>query len=169
MPISNFDPKIVAVSPELVPDPEVPNGMSSVRELADHLIISLEEDSPAGEKVNFGFEIIKSQLTSLVGTGGFSMIMSNALSHSKSEVAWLRDVDSKSNGSIIGLEAACANISHAEFRAGSVVVLANIIGLLVGFIGPIMTEAVIRDTWPNAPVMNLVRKRPINRLKNKSE
>lgn len=166
MPISKFDPKVAAVPPELVPDPEVPNDISSVRDLADHLIRSLEKESLTGEKVDFGFEIIKSQLTSLVGTGGFSMIMSNALSQAKSEVAWLRDVDSKGGGAIIGLEAASANVSHADFQAGSVVILANIIGLLVRFIGPIMTEAVIRDTWSNAPVMNLVQKRPINRLKS---
>lgn len=68
------------------------------------------------------------------------------------EAGWLHNVKSDGDGTFDGLDAAYAMTNHASFQDGSVLVLTQIFDLLIKFIGLAMTEAVVREAWPQAPV-----------------
>jgi hypothetical protein len=64
------------------------------------------------------------------------------------EVSWLRAVHGKADGTLEGLEAPQAKLDPAEFREGKVVLLAELLGLLVAFIGMNLTLRLVGEIWP---------------------
>ncbi|QXQ05314.1 hypothetical protein KX816_13740 [Sphingosinicellaceae bacterium] len=126
--------------------------------MAEHLTGPLQEVRRPGRDENaaFNFAILRPSLVELIGSGGYAMLISNALSHAQCETPWLREVSLGRDGAFVGLDAAYAKVSCAEFRSASALILTHILNLLVRFIGPVMTDAVVRDTWPTAPVESLV-------------
>jgi hypothetical protein len=96
---------------------------------------------PVGEK-------LRPHLATLMGNGGFRALLSRALVLANAEVRWLRAVQVKSDGSLEGLEELAAKVDPEEMFEGRVVLLAQLLGLLVAFIGEKLTVRLVLEVWP---------------------
>ena len=90
-----------------------------------------------------------------MGKVGFSALYSRALVLANAEVPWLRAVHVKADGSLGGLDALGAQVNPAEIFEGKVVLLAQLLGLLVAFIGGSLTLRLMREIWPKIPLNDL--------------
>ena len=93
-------------------------------------------------------EKLRPHLASLMGSVGFRALRSRALVLANTEIIWLRAVQVKADGSLEGLEELHAKLDPQEFFEGTVVLVAQLLGLLVAFIGENLTLRMVRDVWP---------------------
>jgi hypothetical protein len=93
-------------------------------------------------------EKLRPNLATLLGKLGFRALLSRALALTTSEIAWLRAVHVKADGSLEGLHELEAQLDPEEIAEGTVVLLAQLLGLLVVFIGESLTLRLVRDVWP---------------------
>ena len=91
---------------------------------------------------------LRPHLATLMGHGGFRALLSRALALASAEVPWLRAVQVNADGTLEGLETLHAQLNPAEFLEGRVVLLAQLLGLLVAFIGPSLTSRLVGEIWP---------------------
>jgi hypothetical protein len=91
---------------------------------------------------------LRPHLSMLMGRGGFQALLARALVLAAAEVHWLAEVQVIAGGELEGLAAAHAKLDAAEFCEGEVVLLAQLLGLLVAFIGPALTLRLITQVWP---------------------
>lgn len=98
-------------------------------------------------------EKLRPHLATLMGDGGFRALLSRALADA--EVPWLRAVHVKADGSLEGLEELHVQLDLDEFFEGRIVLLTQLLGLLVAFIGENLTLRLVREVWPNVPLDNL--------------
>jgi hypothetical protein len=94
-------------------------------------------------------EKLRPHLANLMGVGGFRALLSRALMLAGGEVSWVRALQVKADGTLEGLDGLQSRFDTAEFLEGGVVVLAELLGLLVAFIGPNLTSRLVGETWPN--------------------
>jgi hypothetical protein len=130
-----------------------------MRSAAKHLMAYETQTAGHAEAKTSGASYVthrlRSQLAALMGVGGFRALLSRALVLAIVEVPWLRAVQVKADGTLDGLEALHAQVGPAEFLEGKVVLLAQLFGLLVAFIGPGLTLYLIAETWPQFPLEGL--------------
>ena len=127
-----------------------------MRDFAERLIAyemrgnkSSETKSPAAFHV---CEKLGPHLTTLMGNAGFRALLLRALALANDEVAWLRAVHVQADGSLERLDDPAAHVGPHEIFEGSVVLLAQLLGLLVAFIGEILTLQLVLEVWPKLPV-----------------
>jgi hypothetical protein len=101
------------------------------------------------------FEKLRPQLATLMGNGGFRALLSRALALASVEVPWLRAVQVTPEGALGGLEQLPAQLGLEEFFEGRVVLLAQLLGLLVAFIGENLTLRLVREVWPKVPLKDI--------------
>lgn len=95
---------------------------------------------------------LRPHLATLMGTGGFDMLISRALALAGTEVAWLLEIGVKKSDDILeGFDELEGRVDPAEITRGSVVLIASLLGLLVAFIGETLTLRLVRDIWPELP------------------
>jgi hypothetical protein len=123
-----------------------------MRDLAERLIAhetrgneSSEIKNPAAFLVG---EKLRLHLVTLMGNGGFSGLLSRAVALASTEVPWLHAVHVKADASFEGLDELGAQLDPDKIFEGRVVVLAQLLGLLVAFIGKDLTLRVVREVWP---------------------
>ena len=121
-----------------------------MRSLAKRLIAYESRGGKAGQgEAPAGFvacEKLHAQLATLMGKGGVRALMARALALAAAEVAWLRTVEVRPDGAFGGVER--AKIDPQEWNEGGVVLLAQLLGLLVAFIGENLTLRLAREIWP---------------------
>jgi hypothetical protein len=100
-------------------------------------------------------ERLRPHLATLMGNAGFRALLARALALAGAEVSWLRAVQISTDGTLEGLETPHARLKPAEFREGRVVLLAQLLGLLVAFIGPGLTSRLVGEIWPQLAADNL--------------
>jgi len=101
-------------------------------------------------------EKLRPHLAILAGSGGFQALLSRAFALANPEVPWLRTVHIKADGSLEGLEELQAQLDRDELFDGGVVLVAQLLGLLVAFIGENLTLRLLREVWPKVPLDDLV-------------
>jgi hypothetical protein len=109
-------------------------------------------------KTSAAFHVCKKlhpHLATLVGNGGFRALLSRALVLANAEVPWLGAVHVKADGELEGLEEPHARLDPDEFSEGRVVLLAQLLGLLVAFIGENLTSRLVHEVWPKVPLNDL--------------
>jgi len=89
-----------------------------------------------------------------MGKAGFRALLSRALALANAEVPSLRAVRVNADGSLEGFEELYAQLPPEEFFEGRVVLLAQLLGLLVAFIGENLTLRLVREVWPKLPRPN---------------
>jgi hypothetical protein len=97
-------------------------------------------------------EKLRPHLATLMGNVGFSAILSRALVLANAEIPWLRAVHVKADGSFEGLDELGMQVGPAEIFEGRVVLVAQLLGLLVAFIGESLTLRLVREVWPKLPL-----------------
>lgn len=84
----------------------------------------------------------------LMGRGGFQALLARALVLATAEVPWLKAVQVVADGELQGLTVAQAASEAADVSEGAVVLLAQLLGLLMAFIGPALTLRLMTQIWP---------------------
>src|SRR5450830_1684260 len=130
-----------------------------MRDFAERLIVYETRENKSSEtKTQAAFlvgEKLRPQLAALMGNVGFRALISRALALSNAEIPWLRAVHVNADGSFEGLDELGAQVDPDEIFEGCVVLLAQLLGLLVAFIGELLTLRVLRDVWPKLPLNDL--------------
>ena len=94
---------------------------------------------------------LRPHLATLMGEGGVRALLSRALVLATTEVSWLRAVQVNAEGDLEGFEALGWQLDQSEFVLGRAVLLAQLLGLLVAFIGPSLTSRLLGEIWPQIP------------------
>jgi hypothetical protein len=104
-----------------------------------------EIKSPAAFDV---FEKLRPHLAMLMGSGGYRALLSRAVTLGIAHLPWLRGVQVKSDGALAGLDELRTQLAPEEMAEGQVVLLGQLFGLLVTFIGESLTVRVVHEVWP---------------------
>ena len=127
-----------------------------MRELADRLIAHDAQGRKASDPKNaVGFHVcekLRPHLSTVMGNGGFRVLLSRALTLATEVIPWLRGAQVNGIGSLEGLESLQAQLAPEEMHEGQVVLLAQLLGLLVAFVGESLTVRLLRDVWPQLPL-----------------
>jgi hypothetical protein len=130
-----------------------------MRSIAQRLIAYETQGKRSSETTDTStFRVIdrlRPQLATLMGHGGFRALLARALALASAEVSWLREVQVKADGALEGLATHHASLEPAEFREGRMVLLAQLLGLLVAFIGPALTSRLMGEIWPQLAADNV--------------
>ena len=132
-----------------------------MRDFAGRLIAFEAKGNKSSEsKSRLAFSVgekMRPPLATLMGKAGFRALLSRALALASEEVPWLRAVHVKADGSLEGMNELEleAQVDPEEIFDGRIVLLAQLIGLLVAFIGEILTLQLVREVWPKLSLNNL--------------
>jgi hypothetical protein len=99
-------------------------------------------------------EKLRPRLAIFMGAVGFQALLFRALMLANAEVPWLSAVHVKADGSLEGPNELGAQVAPDEILEGCVVLLAQLLGLLVAFIGEDLTLRLVREVWPKKPLDN---------------
>ncbi|MEO5936065.1 MAG: hypothetical protein ABIP81_02525 [Terriglobales bacterium] len=102
---------------------------------------------PAAARVS---EKLSRTLNALVGVAGYRSLLSRALTLGNEEVAWLKVVHVNAVGDLEGFNKVKAQLSQAEVARGEVIFIAQLLGLLITFIGEALTLGLLQNAWPKA-------------------
>lgn len=98
-------------------------------------------------------EKLRQPLSTLAGVRGYRSLISRALMLAKKEAPSLGEVQVKEDGSLewrAGAIELRQGMDEAAKKGGTLLV-AQLLGLLVTFIGSVLTLRLVRDLWPDAP------------------
>ena len=94
------------------------------------------------------FEKLRTPLAMLMGNGGFRALFARALALARTEIPWLRGLHVNTDGALAWEEELHPPLAPPEMLEGRIVLLAQMLGLLVAFIGPGLTARLIGEIWP---------------------
>jgi hypothetical protein len=106
-------------------------------------------NEPDGEAVRV-CEKLRAPLAKLTGVAGFRSLLARAKALATAEVPWLDSVQVGTDGSLEGFDAARRQQVTGPSDEGGAVVVAQLLGLLVTFIGEPLALRLVRDAWPDA-------------------
>jgi hypothetical protein len=89
-----------------------------------------------------------------MGNGGFRTLLTRALALAKAEVSSFRAVRVSADGTLDASNDSGTQRDSAQLAEGCVVLLAQLLGLLVSFIGANLTVGLVRDVWPEMSLNN---------------
>ena len=98
---------------------------------------------------------IRPHLVPLMGVGGFRALLSRALVLASVEVAWLREVRVNGAGVLERAEPLHASRGPAALLEGRIALLAQLLGLLVSFIGASLTARLMGEIWPRLSLKDI--------------
>ncbi|MGI8603660.1 MAG: hypothetical protein ACR2OZ_11765 [Verrucomicrobiales bacterium] len=93
-------------------------------------------------------EKLRPPLATLMGNAGFRALFSRALAVARAQDAWLRALHVQADGSLGGLDEPEGPEDPEAMTEASVVLVAQLLGLLVAFIGGDLTLRLVREAWP---------------------
>jgi hypothetical protein len=132
---------------------------TAIREFAGRLVAleaaRAEPPMASGSEAVRVCERLRLPLSKLAGVAGFHSLMSRAVAMAKNEVPSLLSVSVGADGSLEGLDRPIHDQDAIPGGQAGVVVVAQLIGLLVTFIGEPLTLRLMRDAWPNATVTGM--------------
>jgi hypothetical protein len=85
-----------------------------------------------------------------VGVAGFRSLLSRALTLAKAEAPSLSAVQVAADGSLKGLDELASQTGKEQAKDGGAILIAQLIGLLLTFIGEGLTLRLVQDVWPEA-------------------
>jgi hypothetical protein len=110
---------------------------------------------PSGiEQMSATFRVcgkLRSSLLALVGAVGYRSLISRSLTLARKGSPPLEKVQVKEDGSLGCTGALDLELGMDEDTKGGVVLVTELLGLLIIFIGQALTLRLVRDLWPDAP------------------
>ncbi len=143
-----------------------------LKNLALRLLAHEAKNSPTPAKLAEALEVccqrLHKRLDSLIGTGGFRALLERALFLAKREHPWLKAVViSDDPGCELRLLSEAMNGKQpADIKEALSIILANVLWLLVTFIGEDIAFGLIEEAWPGtkiAPPRTLRYKKKVSR------
>jgi len=99
-------------------------------------------------------ERLRPPLGKLLGGGGFRALLSRSLAMAGAEVKWLRALHIKADGTLEGLNELDGKLDAHALAEAEIVLAAHKLGLLLTFIGPALTQQLLREIWPKVDDLN---------------
>jgi hypothetical protein len=93
---------------------------------------------------------LREPLTTFAGVAGFRSLLSRALTLAKAEAPSLSAVQIAEDGSLQGLDELKPEIDTDQTKERGAILVAQLIGLLLTFIGEGLTLRMVQDVWPEA-------------------
>jgi hypothetical protein len=93
------------------------------------------------------FEKLRIALTQFVGADGFTALMRRALALARKEVPSLQNAKVTPEGRLEGIDESAADAKNGSEAATAVI--ANLLALLVTFLGEPLTLRLMGDAWPD--------------------
>jgi len=100
-------------------------------------------------------EKLRPSLATMMGNAGFQALLSYALALAIKEVACLRAVHVNVDGSLEGLVELKEQVDPERIIEGKIVLIAQLLGLMVVFIGEGLTVRLVCEVWPKVSLNNL--------------
>ncbi len=130
-----------------------------MRDFAERLIAyETRGNKTSGTKTPAAFPVcekLRPHLATLMGNTGFRTLLSRALARAEADVPSLRAMQVKADGSLAGLDKLEVQADPEELAKGGVVLVTQLLGLLVAFIGETLTLRLVREIWPKLSVNDL--------------
>jgi hypothetical protein len=124
------------------------------RDLAQRLLAHENAAGKTSEPTKFAAlrvcETLRQPLSALVGVVGFRSLLSRALTLARTEAPSLSAVQIAADGSLQGLDELEPQINKDQAREGGTILITQLIGLLLTFIGEGLTLRLVQDVWPEA-------------------
>lgn len=144
---------------EYLPDVLMSRATPQMRDLAARLITAETRKPKASEPehpaVFHVCEKLRPHLATLMGNGGFRAVLSRALAVTSAEVPWLLALQVNADGALEGWDKPEAQVPPKELTESGVLLVAQLLGLLVAFIGDNLTLHLVRAVWPKLSLENL--------------
>jgi hypothetical protein len=93
-------------------------------------------------------EKLRRQLVKVMGAGGFHSLLSRALVLAGAKVPWLVELRVNKDGSLQGLAELKGKPGGNTSMQGELILVSQLLGLLVTFIGATSTLRLLQDIWP---------------------
>lgn len=87
-------------------------------------------------------------LGEVFGVGGYRPLLLRAIALAGAKCAWLRQMRVRADGALEGFAELKPMPDPSTLAEGEIVLIQELLGLLVTFIGPAMTLSLVRDLWP---------------------
>jgi hypothetical protein len=100
-------------------------------------------------------ERLRPHLATLMGQGGFRAVLARALAVASTEEPRLAAVQVKADGSLDGWDKLEVQVNPKELTESGILLVAQLLGLLVAFIGDNLTLRMVRDVWPKVSLEDL--------------
>ena len=95
-------------------------------------------------------EKLRQPLCSLAGVAGFRSLLSRALALARAEGPGLSAVQVGADGSLKGLDELAPQTDKDMSMEGGALLIAQLLGLLLTFIGEGLTLRLVQDVWPES-------------------
>ncbi len=100
-------------------------------------------------------EKLRPHLATLMGKAGFRAVLLRTLAVTSAEVPWLLALQVKEEGALEGWEHAEVPVDPKELTESGVLLVAQLLGLLVAFIGESLTLRFLCEVWPKLSLEDL--------------
>jgi hypothetical protein len=128
--------------------------LSESRHLAQRLLtyeaVAGETSEPTESAVFRVCAKLRRPLIILAGVAGFRSLLSRALVLARAKAPGLSAVQVGADGSLQGLDELEPQIDKEQAREGGTILIAQLIELLLTFIGEGLTLRLVQDVWPEA-------------------
>jgi hypothetical protein len=116
-----------------------------------------DAEGPLAERAAAGrvFHKLSQRLAQLIAPVGFDALLTRAVHLSLAEFPFLDGVQAAPNTAAL-IDALCetaANVEPSQAHEGFLTVLGNMVALLDVFIGERLTLGLLRDVWPELPMI----------------
>jgi hypothetical protein len=118
-------------------------------------LIKIESAISAPGDLSATFPVVdrlRPHLANLMGDGGVRALLARSLVLATAEASWLQVLHVNADGHFEGLEAIADDLEPAVFFDGRVTLLAQLLGLLIAFIGASLSARLIGEVWPQIPL-----------------
>jgi hypothetical protein len=95
------------------------------------------------------FERLRRPLQRIFGAGGCRSLVSRTLALCSAKVPWLRGLRAKPDGGLEGWAEMVEKLDQPTMVEGEVMLLAELLGLLMIFLGPAITLSLVHEAWPS--------------------
>lgn len=124
------------------------------RRLAQRLLafeaVADENSEPTESAASRVCAKLRQPLITLAGVAGFRSLLSRALTLARMEAPSLGAVQVAADGSLKGLDEVAAQADKENARDGGAILIAQLLGLLLTFIGAGLTLRLVQNVWPEA-------------------
>ena len=128
----------------------IPESRHLAQRLLTYEAVAGEHSKPAESAAFRVCAKLRRPLITLAGVAGFRSLLSRALTLARAEAPSLSAVQVAADGSIKGLEELASQPDKEQARDGGAILIAQLIGLLLTFIGEGITLRLVQDVWPEA-------------------
>jgi hypothetical protein len=128
----------------------LPESRHLAQRLLDYEAVADKNSEPTESTAFRVFAKLRRPLITLAGVAGFRSLLSRALMLARAEAPSLSAVQIAADGSLKGLDELASLADKEQARNEGAILLAQLIGLLLTFIGEGLTLRLVQGEWPEA-------------------